>query len=250
MFRRRVAAAPRPRRGCSLETSRGRGFDVDIRSRDWRAPQVPLLPQRAARAGRRARAARGRSFESAVRLRLSHAIRRDAGPHGPHPVPRPRRRTIAARGSSPDGAARRRVRAAAASPRPIREIARRQTRLASRPRARPRSSPSNPTGATLSAVELKALAETCAAKGVRFISDEIYHHINYTDEPSASAVDLPGALVINSFSKYFSPRGASEDGSRRRRGRDEDSPWRRVAATPRPRRRWRRVAATPRLRRG
>ena len=44
-------------------------------------------------------------------------------------------------------------------------------------------------------------AKTCAAKGVRFISDEIYHHINYTDEPSASAVDLPGAVVINSFSK-------------------------------------------------
>eukprot|EP00629_Pelagomonadales_sp_RCC1024_P008566 CAMPEP_0119282418 /NCGR_PEP_ID=MMETSP1329-20130426/26696_1 /TAXON_ID=114041 /ORGANISM="Genus nov. species nov., Strain RCC1024" /LENGTH=413 /DNA_ID=CAMNT_0007283075 /DNA_START=120 /DNA_END=1358 /DNA_ORIENTATION=- len=69
------------------------------------------------------------------------------------------------------------------------------------------SSPSNPTGATLSGAELAALAETCAAKNVRFISDEIYHHIAYGAEPSASAVDLPGALVINSFSKYFSMTG-------------------------------------------
>ena len=69
------------------------------------------------------------------------------------------------------------------------------------------SSPSNPTGATLSADELQKLAETCSAKGVKFISDEIYHHIVYGDEKSASAVDLDGALVINSFSKYFSMTG-------------------------------------------
>ena len=34
----------------------------------------------------------------------------------------------------------------------------------------------------------------------------------------------------------FPPRGRSEDGSRRRRGRDAEYPWRRAAATPRPRR--------------
>ena len=69
------------------------------------------------------------------------------------------------------------------------------------------SSPSNPTGAALRADELEALATACAAHGVRFISDEIYHHIVYGDEPSPSAVDLPGALVVNSFSKYFSMTG-------------------------------------------
>jgi histidinol-phosphate/aromatic aminotransferase/cobyric acid decarboxylase-like protein len=69
------------------------------------------------------------------------------------------------------------------------------------------SSPSNPTGAALRADELAALATACAANDVRFISDEIYHHIVYGDEPSPSAVDLPGALVVNSFSKYFSMTG-------------------------------------------
>ena len=69
------------------------------------------------------------------------------------------------------------------------------------------SSPSNPTGAALDAGELEALATACAAHDVRFISDEIYHHITYGDDASPSAVDLPGALVVNSFSKYFSMTG-------------------------------------------
>jgi aspartate/methionine/tyrosine aminotransferase len=69
------------------------------------------------------------------------------------------------------------------------------------------SSPSNPTGATLSADELATLAAHCKSNGVKFISDEIYHHIVYGDETSASAVDMEGALVINSFSKYFSMTG-------------------------------------------
>ena len=69
------------------------------------------------------------------------------------------------------------------------------------------SSPSNPTGAALSAAELSALAATCDGAGVRFISDEIYHHIAYGAEPSPSAVDLPGAVVVNSFSKFFSMTG-------------------------------------------
>ena len=41
------------------------------------------------------------------------------------------------------------------------------------------SSPSNPTGATLSGKELEALATCCLENEVRFISDEIYHHIAY-----------------------------------------------------------------------
>ena len=69
------------------------------------------------------------------------------------------------------------------------------------------SSPSNPTGAALDERELAALASTCLARGVRFISDEIYHHIAYGAEPSPSAVDLEGALVVNSFSKFFSMTG-------------------------------------------
>ena len=71
------------------------------------------------------------------------------------------------------------------------------------------SSPANPTGATLSKQQLHDLATACRDLNVRFISDEIYHHITYNDddEGSASAVDLPGVIVVNSFSKFFSMTG-------------------------------------------
>lgn len=67
------------------------------------------------------------------------------------------------------------------------------------------SSPANPTGSTLHADELKELAEACREHGVQFISDEIYHHI--CSNPSPSAVDMDGVVVVNSFSKYFSMTG-------------------------------------------
>jgi aspartate/methionine/tyrosine aminotransferase len=68
------------------------------------------------------------------------------------------------------------------------------------------ASPSNPVGAVVPAVELAAIAAWCAKKGVRLISDEIYHGITY-GAPAASAALSPGAVVINSFSKYFSMTG-------------------------------------------
>jgi len=69
------------------------------------------------------------------------------------------------------------------------------------------ASPSNPTGTMLSADELKALAEYCQARGIRLISDEIYHGISY-GERGASALEFTrDAVVINSFSKYFSMTG-------------------------------------------
>jgi aspartate/methionine/tyrosine aminotransferase len=43
--------------------------------------------------------------------------------------------------------------------------------------------------------------------GVRLISDEIYHGLNY-DSPIATAASFsPNAIVVNSFSKYFSMTG-------------------------------------------
>lgn len=70
------------------------------------------------------------------------------------------------------------------------------------------SSPANPTGATLDADALSELAEACRAHKVRFISDEIYHHISYDGAPRpASAVNLQGVVVVNSFSKFFSMTG-------------------------------------------
>jgi aspartate/methionine/tyrosine aminotransferase len=55
--------------------------------------------------------------------------------------------------------------------------------------------------------ELAAIATWCHTNGVRLISDEIYHGLNY-DAPLATAARLsPSAIVVNSFSKYFSMTG-------------------------------------------
>ena len=69
------------------------------------------------------------------------------------------------------------------------------------------ASPANPTGTVIPSEELAAIAQVCAARGIRLVSDEIYHGISYVGPvPSALTVD-PRALVINSFSKYFSMAG-------------------------------------------
>jgi aspartate/methionine/tyrosine aminotransferase len=69
------------------------------------------------------------------------------------------------------------------------------------------ASPSNPTGTMVTRGELAALAGWCEARDVRLISDEIYHGIVYEGE-AASAAEVSGsAIVINSFSKYFSMTG-------------------------------------------
>jgi aspartate/methionine/tyrosine aminotransferase len=67
--------------------------------------------------------------------------------------------------------------------------------------------PSNPTGSMLSADELKALCGYCRARGIRMISDEIYHGIVYGHEPVTALAFDEEAIVINSFSKYFSMTG-------------------------------------------
>jgi len=69
------------------------------------------------------------------------------------------------------------------------------------------ASPSNPTGTMLSADELRALTEYCAVRGIRLVSDEIYHGITY-GAPAVSALRFTDrAVVVNSFSKYFSMTG-------------------------------------------
>jgi len=98
------------------------------------------------------------------------------------------------------------------------------------------ASPCNPVGTMLHRDELAAIAAWCDTNGVRLISDEIYHGLNY-DSPIASAADFgssaamvdnlskqvpgpnlntqvataaafsPNAIVINSFSKYFGLTG-------------------------------------------
>lgn len=69
------------------------------------------------------------------------------------------------------------------------------------------ASPANPTGSMLSPADLAALAQYCHSNGIRLISDEIYHGLTY-GKPAASAAQFSeSAIIINSFSKYFSMTG-------------------------------------------
>ena len=69
------------------------------------------------------------------------------------------------------------------------------------------ASPSNPTGTMLGRGELTALVEACRERSIRLISDEIYHGITYGGR-AVSALELSDrAIVINSFSKYYSMTG-------------------------------------------
>jgi len=69
------------------------------------------------------------------------------------------------------------------------------------------ASPANPTGAAVDRAGLVDIVETCRRLGVRLISDEIYHGLDYRG-PSVSALELTrDAIVINSFSKYYCMTG-------------------------------------------
>jgi aspartate/methionine/tyrosine aminotransferase len=68
-------------------------------------------------------------------------------------------------------------------------------------------SPANPTGTMMSRDALTQLIAAADSEGIRFISDEIYHGLDYAF-PAVTAAELsPRALVINSFSKYFCMTG-------------------------------------------
>ncbi|HEY0330581.1 MAG TPA: aminotransferase class I/II-fold pyridoxal phosphate-dependent enzyme [Rhodopseudomonas sp.] len=69
------------------------------------------------------------------------------------------------------------------------------------------ASPGNPTGTMMTRAALTELMEVAEREGIRFISDEIYHGLDYAF-PAVSAAELsPNAVVINSFSKYFCMTG-------------------------------------------
>ncbi len=69
------------------------------------------------------------------------------------------------------------------------------------------ASPSNPAGTMLDDKELAALAGYCTANDIRLISDEIYHGISYGHRAVSALAHSPDAIIINSFSKYFSMTG-------------------------------------------
>jgi len=69
------------------------------------------------------------------------------------------------------------------------------------------ASPCNPAGTMLHPEELAVIAAWCDSAGVRLVSDEIYHGLHYTSAVATAAAFSRHAVVVNSFSKYFSMTG-------------------------------------------
>ncbi len=69
------------------------------------------------------------------------------------------------------------------------------------------ASPSNPTGTVLDATSLDSLVRYCDDRGIQLVADEIYHGITYTGSAPSVVGRSSRAVVINSFSKYFSMTG-------------------------------------------
>jgi|Deesub1362B_J571_1020462.scaffolds.fasta_scaffold00152_16 aspartate/methionine/tyrosine aminotransferase len=65
------------------------------------------------------------------------------------------------------------------------------------------SSPSNPTGTVYDPPVFERLIEVAEKKGIWFISDEIYHGLEYEDRVRSALEFSDRAIVINGFSKYF-----------------------------------------------
>jgi aspartate/methionine/tyrosine aminotransferase len=69
------------------------------------------------------------------------------------------------------------------------------------------ASPANPTGTMLDHAAMGSLIEAAHGQGASFISDEIYHGLEY-EAKAVTALELTDeCYVINSFSKYFSMTG-------------------------------------------
>ncbi len=69
------------------------------------------------------------------------------------------------------------------------------------------ASPANPTGTIIPPDELAAIAAVCRRRGIALVSDEIYHGLSYTIPADSMLQHSPDALIVNSFSKYFSMAG-------------------------------------------
>ena len=69
------------------------------------------------------------------------------------------------------------------------------------------ASPANPTGSMLNYNQLEGLINTSLENNISFISDEIYHGIEYEKKATTALQITDQCYVINSFSKYFSMTG-------------------------------------------
>ena len=69
------------------------------------------------------------------------------------------------------------------------------------------ASPANPTGTMIAAADLAHLTDYCRKHGIRLVSDEIYHGIAYEAPAMTARAFGREAIVVNSFSKYYSMTG-------------------------------------------
>ena len=69
------------------------------------------------------------------------------------------------------------------------------------------ASPANPTGTMLEPERLAELAAACRRNNVWLISDEIYHGLTYGMREETALAHSNDAVIVNSFSKYFSMTG-------------------------------------------
>jgi aspartate/methionine/tyrosine aminotransferase len=69
------------------------------------------------------------------------------------------------------------------------------------------ASPNNPTGTMAGAPRLREIAQACCKHRLWFISDEIYHGLEYDAPAETALAHSDEAIVVNSFSKYFSMTG-------------------------------------------
>jgi aspartate/methionine/tyrosine aminotransferase len=68
------------------------------------------------------------------------------------------------------------------------------------------ASPANPTGSVLQLAELQDIANEVQRRSGFLIVDEIYHGLDYSEASLPTALEV-GAIVLNSFSKFFGMTG-------------------------------------------
>ena len=69
------------------------------------------------------------------------------------------------------------------------------------------ASPANPTGTMITPSEIARLSDHCRGRGIRLVSDEIYHGIAYEAAAETARQFGREIIVVNSFSKYYSMTG-------------------------------------------
>ena len=69
------------------------------------------------------------------------------------------------------------------------------------------ASPANPTGTMMDKQSLARLIAAAEAEGIKVISDEIYHGLDYAFAAETAAKLTDHAVIINSFSKFFCMTG-------------------------------------------